>query len=311
MTTLKTMLLFTSLTMFGLIGIAQNKHYIPLINPNNTWSIAADGSAGGLQVYSYYLKTDTTIVVINGKEYHKLMQTYDTLGIEDAWTLAGYISEDTISMQCYFISPEMEEGLIYDFSANVGDTLHLWNSLHLNPPGVVVVVEKDSVIIGGHYRNRLMVLWLNPWFDKRWEETWIEGLGSLDGLTFSNYTLLGINYALLCFYENDELVYFNDFYDECYYPHLTVVQETINPCQFNCFPNPAKDWTAFEYTLPGSTTDGIIKITDVTGNIVQTFTITGQQGTKIWDTRKVKSGVYFYTLNVSGFNKSGKIVISK
>jgi len=72
-------------------------------------------------------------------------------------------------------------------------------------------------------------------------------------------------------------------------------------------PNPAKNWTAFEYTLSGSKTDGIIKITDVTGNIVQTFTVTGEQGTKIWDTRKIKPGIYFYEFVVNGYSNTGKL----
>jgi len=76
-------------------------------------------------------------------------------------------------------------------------------------------------------------------------------------------------------------------------------------------PNPAKDWTAFNYSLPDHDSDGVIKISDYTGKLMATLPINGKQGQKIWDTRNIKSGVYFYTLNVSGFNKSGKIVVSK
>ena len=48
----------------------------------------------------------------------------------------------------------------------------------------------------------------------------------------------------------------------------------------------------------------------VYGKLIETIAISGNQGQRIWDTRNIKQGVYFYTLNVSGFNKSGKIVIS-
>ncbi|MBC8486607.1 MAG: T9SS type A sorting domain-containing protein [Bacteroidetes bacterium] len=87
--------------------------------------------------------------------------------------------------------------------------------------------------------------------------------------------------------------------------------EKIYGVEISVEPNPAKEWAAFNYTLPDSETEGAIKISDVSGKLVTTLTISGKQGQKIWDTRKIKSGVYFYTLNVSGFNKSGKIVISK
>lgn len=76
-------------------------------------------------------------------------------------------------------------------------------------------------------------------------------------------------------------------------------------------PNPAKDWTSFNFTLPDDETEGIIKISNVTGKIIEIFVVNGTQGQKIWDTREVKQGVYLYTFTVNGISKSGKIVISK
>lgn len=77
------------------------------------------------------------------------------------------------------------------------------------------------------------------------------------------------------------------------------------------YPNPATDWAVFNYTLPDNNAEGEMMISDATGKLVATLPISGKQGQKVWDTRKIKSGVYFYTLNVSGFNKTGKIIISK
>jgi hypothetical protein len=76
-------------------------------------------------------------------------------------------------------------------------------------------------------------------------------------------------------------------------------------------PNPAGEWTSFNYKLPDNSSVGLVEITDVSGAVIERFTVTGKEGQKVWDTRKIKSGVYFYTLNVSGNNKSGKIVICK
>ncbi|NOX46872.1 MAG: T9SS type A sorting domain-containing protein [Chlorobi bacterium] len=76
-------------------------------------------------------------------------------------------------------------------------------------------------------------------------------------------------------------------------------------------PNPAGEWTTFYFELPNNSSVCNIKITNVTGSVVKTFTVTGKQGQQLWDTRKIRSGVYFYTLNVNGKTKSGKIVINK
>ena len=87
--------------------------------------------------------------------------------------------------------------------------------------------------------------------------------------------------------------------------------EKLSGIEITVVPNPAKDWAAFNYTLPGNATSGVIVISDALGREVASMPVSGKQGQQIWDTRSVKSGVYFYTLNAGGFSKHGKIVISK
>ena len=74
-------------------------------------------------------------------------------------------------------------------------------------------------------------------------------------------------------------------------------------------PNPADEWAVFSYTLPGSNTEGVIKITDISGKLIKIFNVEGKQGQKIWDTRKIKQGVYLYTFTANGITRSGKVVI--
>jgi hypothetical protein len=76
-------------------------------------------------------------------------------------------------------------------------------------------------------------------------------------------------------------------------------------------PNPANNWTIFEYTLPDAETEGVIEITDFKGHVKELFKITGIQGQQIWDTRSVIPGVYFYTYTVNNVSTNGKIIISR
>lgn len=87
--------------------------------------------------------------------------------------------------------------------------------------------------------------------------------------------------------------------------------EKLYGIEISVEPNPVREWAAFNYTLPDNNSECVIKISDVSGKQIATLPINRKQGQTVWDTRKVKSGVYFYTLNVSGFRKSGKIVVSK
>ena len=101
-------------------------------------------------------------------------------------------------------------------------------------------------------------------------------------------------------------------------PHYTEVftclgVEELNAGQIKLrvYPNPARDYVVFE--LSGTESNKQIKITimDVYGQIIERFTFMGKQGQQLWDTRKVKPGIYLYTFNVDGKTQSGKIVIGK
>jgi len=76
-------------------------------------------------------------------------------------------------------------------------------------------------------------------------------------------------------------------------------------------PNPAATWAQFEYTLPRNATDGSIIITDITGKWIETIVLQSNQGSKLWDTRKLPKGVYLYTLKSVGLSETGKVVISR
>lgn len=101
---------------------------------------------------------------------------------------------------------------------------------------------------------------------------------------------------------------------EASYKNTYVDPNSINKIyglEINAKPNPAKDWAAFDYTLPENATNASLIITDELGKTIETFILLGQQGQQLWDTRSIGVGNYIYTLKVDGYNASGKIVISK
>jgi len=79
----------------------------------------------------------------------------------------------------------------------------------------------------------------------------------------------------------------------------------------NVYPNPAQDYVNFEYNLPADKKEVILSVINILGIETARFKITDKKGIKVWDTKNVKPSIYFYNLSVSGFNKSGKIIITK
>jgi hypothetical protein len=113
----------------------------------------------------------------------------------------------------------------------------------------------------------------------------------------------GYNY-FICPNINDTAGYKSNNFNMYDFTRVYSIEITVKP-------NPARGWTEFNYQLPDEMSKGVIKITDVYGKLIETISISGYQGQRIWNTRSIKPGIYFYTLNTAGFSKSGKLIINK
>lgn len=76
-------------------------------------------------------------------------------------------------------------------------------------------------------------------------------------------------------------------------------------------PNPAKDWAAFDYTLPEGTESATLEIADANGKQFEMIALKGNPGQKLVDTRTWPAGHYVFTLKVAGFSQSGKLIVVK
>ena len=94
------------------------------------------------------------------------------------------------------------------------------------------------------------------------------------------------------------------------YTCVGLEENAANGFGLRVYPNPAKEWVTFNYTLPHDANSGIISISDMAGKEIQRFAVSGKQGQQVWDIRNVKSGVYLYTITSGGLQKTGKVVIN-
>ncbi len=92
--------------------------------------------------------------------------------------------------------------------------------------------------------------------------------------------------------------------------HDKVIQEEKH--FISAYPNPARQWVAFNYTLPYPSEKATISIHDASGKTVNIIEIQAAIGQTIWDTRKIPSGLYFYCLQVNGTTiDRRKLIINK
>jgi hypothetical protein len=139
----------------------------------------------------------------------------------------------------------------------------------------------DTVEINGLLKKRWQIVYAPASFDDYIVDTWIEDIGSLHGILYPcvRLGLAGSIQTLLCHFQNDELIYHNPAYSECYYSSTSV--QTITDNSYNVFPNPAND---------------IVTISDVNNSILR-IEIFNHSGIQVY------SQAYTDKIDLSSFSK--------
>lgn len=284
------------LSIFALLVINVSAQYNPqLIDTTKCWSTIDEYTAGGGVPYSFYNKfaDDTLIGNIN---YYKVFTSYDEYMAD--WELTGFIREN--DNKIYLRNLSNDEGLIYDFGAQVDDTIHINNNLSFWAGWQldVVVSSIDSIYVepAGEYRKSILVRETalpNPLY-----ETWIEGIGSEAGVLFSGFKIMGATgtiYSLQCFFEDEILIYKNPSHSVCFYPLIGI--PTINQIEgyISIFPNPLHTQSTIFLNKPYN--ENIeIEVRDIHGKLILKFQDI-QTNEIILNRSQLSSGVYIITIN--------------
>ncbi len=182
-----------------------------IVDPAKLWSNMAEFCHPSGNTYSTdFIRFDID-TIIDDQIYQKVWISEDEEHQE--WNFYGAFIREKDG-QVFYREMFGEEGLIYNFNLEIGDSVIIDNP---RTPGMLKLffTEIDSVEIANGYRERWKLV-SNTYENS---EYWIRGIGSQTGVINSGTGVYGGlcgSYTLLCQKYDDELIYQNPEYNSCY-----------------------------------------------------------------------------------------------
>jgi hypothetical protein len=225
----------------ALLTKAQDEYH-PLIRPNLEWDIVEYSNFDFLfpsSIKKYFYGEDT---LIGGQLYTKILYhpyiSENQSPIYFEWLVDAqvtvesnfYIREDIEERRVYLYDSDVElEGLIYDFSLEVGDTLFYNHPIGIEYESVVLNIEMVSLNNGE----------LRKMFQLDIGEEFLEGVGSVYyGIQYPMIAnISGGGYVFNCMQENGEVIWGNGFNGQCGQYLGTGNRGQTN--EVKIFPNPS------------------------------------------------------------------------
>ena len=187
----------------------QAQEWMSLLKDNSEWNILWQSTG----VPTPELITESLVIsgdtLIDGELYKKVLrklssETQYWHGSME-YDLYGIIKEEESGKVFYKPKEQEVEYLLYDFGMNVNDTAVMY---WCQNPNCEVHVRIDSIAtqhIAGSERKVFYVSSKDMYSDWIWLNTWVEGIGAMEGLLYSCHVVSagGITlHELLCFYPN-------------------------------------------------------------------------------------------------------------
>jgi hypothetical protein len=239
---------------------------------------------GKFSEYSYLALGDT---FIKGFQYRKIFQVGSK-----GFQYIGALRDDTLLRKVFYLHGSIED-LLYDFNAQIGDTLKTYNS----PFGRVIIDEIDSILIESDFRK---VWGVKVPASPGSEFNIIEGIGSTSGLLNSIPHPIEVTSRLDCYSEEVETLYphFNSS-QAC--PFTTSTTKLNVLPIFNIKPNPANGY----FEVLTSEKDFEIEIMNSLGETIDRF-----ESRFFFDITFYPNGIYYLKFKSKRSIQTRKLLVN-
>ena len=287
------------LTALFLYVVMQAQQYDPLVEEGKRWNTLFSLFPPPTAPYhctttSHKLMGDT---ILDEVKYKKLYYTIS----EDlsGWCLNGVIRENDEGQVFfreygYLTHVFGDEKMLYDFSMQSGDSI--W---YYDPSECLKLLSVSDTILEGECvsRKAYYFSYEENGVDYGDREIWIEGIGSLNGLLEpGTYFFIGGYYNLLCYYEDENLIWHHPRINGCYVG-VDGLEDIEADNSISVCPNPASETVHVEGVRSAE-----VQVFNALGQVVKTV-----WGTNEIDLRGLVEGVYLLRIT----DADGKVYTNK
>lgn len=233
--------------------------------------------------------------IIEDIEYVKVFHSADQS--QELYELIGFARETPDKKVFFLPLSQDQEYLIYDFGANVNDTIAVAEltvlednvGVFYNEDYPVIITSIDTVYFAEQNRKRLHI--------HHGADHWIEGVGSMKGMFKNEFLLVGYNNKLLCYYEDDIVLYQDSEFNTC------LISTDIQTANINfetdiiVYPNPSSENFTIKI-VPIQEHKMQVSIYDITGKFVKTKPLICSE--TLIETSEWPAGIYNCVFFING-----------
>ena len=289
---MKKLSLLSLALLFSLSVFSQN-----FLSTDKQWNVRIEAfGVGGMQIATeiFFIDGDSTV---NNLDYKQIWLSADSLS---SATFKGLLRE--VSEKVYYLPVYGEEGLLYDFGLNVGDTAYVISLPNVgNSEFEIFITAIDTIENEGVQRKRIQ---FTSELSSNYE-AWIEGIGSINGPlhTLVNDSWVCPFWLLTCVHDDEELIYKEPYTETCYETSVGIHELSQNS-KLSLSQNPVKQGQSID--IEANSSIGIIHIYHISGKLIQTIpsSFTKKQSIK---TNDLEKGLYLLKIEM----EDGQVLISK
>lgn len=272
---MKTLFISCILVAFN-VTYSQN-----FISGDKLWSVIITNWGYSTEIFK--MEGDSAI---GQYSYTKVWRTIDS-SLTD-WGYQGLVREEDGVV--FYRSSMVDEGILYDFTAEIGDTIDIVN-MFCDAGQPVIIYDIDTVEFFGIERKRWLI-------DQDNMEYWVEGIGNLWGPFHTRvYDCVVCPVSeLLCYHEDDELLYILPGQAECYQTSVGLDErETRNYVQV--LPNPLKQGQNLEVIMKFAPKR--ISVYNGSGLPVKEISQFSANNSIVLNTTQLPAGLYFLVIETN------------